>query len=61
MRLSIPYFDYNKKNKATDLIQVHAKVKKAWVARKLTDIDSETKNQRDAGNQALPDMSVREE
>ena len=35
-----PYFDYHKKNKASDLIQAHTKVKKARVARKLTDIDS---------------------
>ena len=35
-----PYFDYHKKNKASDLIQAHAKVKKSRVARKLTDIDS---------------------
>ena len=53
-----PYFDYNKNNKTSDLIQAHAKVKKARVARNLIDIDSETKNQRDASNQALPDMSV---
>ena len=53
-----PYFDYYKKNKASDLIQAHTKVKKARVARKLTDIDSEKKKQRDASNQAVPDMSV---
>ena len=56
-----PYFDYHKKNKASELIQAHAKVKKARVDRKLTYIDSETKNQRDASNTGLPDMSVREE
>ena len=50
-----------KKNKASDLIQAHAKVKKARVDRNLTDIDSETKKQRDTSNQAVPDMSVREE
>ena len=38
------YFDYHAKNKASDLIQADAKVKKARVVRKLTDIDSETKN-----------------
>ena len=55
-----PYFNYHKKNKASDLIQAHAKVKKVRVARKLTDIDSETKNKRDASNQAVPDIIVRE-
>ena len=56
-----PYFDYHAKNKASDLIQADAKVKKARLARNLTDIESETKNNRDASNQALPDMSVSEE
>ena len=56
-----PYFDYDKKNKASDLIQTHAKVKNSRVARNLTEIDSETKKQRYASNQAVPYMSVREE
>ena len=56
-----PYFDCHAKNRASDLIQAHAKVKKARVDRNLTDIDSETKKQRDASNQAVPDMSDREE
>ena len=54
-----PYFDYHKRDKAYDLVQAHTKVKKERVARNLTDIDSETKKQRDASNQAVPDMSVR--
>ena len=35
-----PYFDYHAKNRASDLIQAEAKVKRARVARKLTDIES---------------------
>ena len=54
-----PYFDYDKKNKASDLIQTHTKVKKSRVARNLTDIDLETKKQRDASDQSVPDMSIR--
>ena len=50
-----------RKNKASDLIQENAKVKRARVARNLQYIDAETKNQRDASNQAVPDMSDREE
>ena len=56
-----PYFDYHAKNRESDLIQADAKVKRARVARKLTDIDSETKKKRDTSNQALPDMSDHEE
>ena len=54
-----PYFDYDKKNKASDLIQENAKVKKARVARNLTYINAEKKKQRNASNQYVPDMSVR--
>ena len=54
-----PYFDYHAKNRASDPIQADANVKKARVARNLTDIDSETKKKRYASNQAVPDMSVR--
>ena len=49
-----------KKNKASDLIQENAKVKKARVARNLQYIDAKTKKQREASNQDVPDMSVRE-
>ena len=55
---NFPYFYYDVKNKRSDLIKADANVKKARVARKLTEIDSETKARRDAGNKALPDMSV---
>ena len=56
-----PYFYYHAKNKASDLIQADANLKKASVARNLTDIDSETKKKMDTSNQALPGMSVQEE
>ena len=39
----LPYFDYEKKKKASDLIQENSKVKKARVARDLQYIDAETK------------------
>ena len=55
------YFDYHAKNRASGLIQADTNVKKARVARKLTDIDSETKKKRYTSNQALPNMSVRKE
>ena len=55
-----PYFDYHAKNRASDLIQADANVKKARMARKLTGIDSETKKKRYVNNQALPGMSFRE-
>ena len=45
----------------SELIKADANVKKARVERKLTETDSETKKRRDASNQDLPDMSVREE
>ena len=57
---SFPYFDYNVKNKTSELIKADANVDKR-VARKLIEIDSETKKRRDASNKALPDTSVREE
>ena len=56
-----PYFDYDKKNKASDLIQANAKVKKARVARNLQYIDALTKKQRDAISQDVTDMSFHEE
>ena len=59
--ISFPYFDYHAKNRTPDLIQADSNVKKARVARKLTEIDSETKNRKEASIQALPDMSVCEE
>ena len=49
-----------RRRKASDLIQENSKVKKAKVARDLQYIDAETKKQRDASNQDVPDMSVRE-
>ena len=58
---SFPYFDYNAKNRTSDLIQADANVKKARVDMKLTEIGSETKKRKEASNQALPDMSVCEE
>ena len=58
---SFPYFEYNVKNRTSELIKADNNVKKSWVARKLTEIDSETKKIMDASNKALPDMSVREE
>ena len=55
---SFPYFDYHAKNRTSDLIQADVNVKKARVARRLTEIDSETKKIKEASNQDLPDMSV---
>ena len=49
------------KKKASDLIQENSKVEKARVARDLQYIDAETKNQRDASNRDVPDMSVHKE
>ena len=57
---SFPYFDYDAKNRTYKLIKADANVKKSRVARKLTEIDSETKKRRDTGSKALPDTSVRE-
>ena len=54
----LPYSNYHAKNRASDLIQADDKVKKAWVARKLKYIDSETRKKKDTSNQALPDMGV---
>ena len=58
---SFPYFDYDAKNRTSELIKAGANVKKTRVARKLTEIDSETKKRRDVSNNALPDTSVCEE
>ena len=55
---SFPYFQYDAKNRTSELINTDVYVKKARVSRKPTYIDSETKNIRDASNQAFPDMSV---
>ena len=57
---SSPYLDYNIKNKTSEIIKAYANVKKVRVARKLTEIDSTTRNRRNASNKSLPDMSVRE-
>ena len=57
----IPYFDSEKKKKASELIQENSKVKKARVARDLQYIDAETKKQRDSSKRNVPEMSVREE
>ena len=54
------YVRYVSTNEQSDLIQADANVKKARVAGKLTEIDSETKKRKDKSNQDLPDMSVRE-
>ena len=54
---SLPYFDYDAKNRISDLIQADTNVKKARVARKHTKIDSKTKEKKESSNQALPGMS----
>ena len=54
------YFDYNKKNKRSDRIKNDANVRKPWVASQFTEINSDTRAGRDAGNKAELDMSVRQ-
>ena len=56
---NFPYFDYNVKNKTSELIKADANVKQANVARKLTEIDSKNKIKRYACNKGLTNMSVR--
>ena len=46
----LPYFDYHSKNRTSDPIKADAKVKKASVARKLIEIDSETNKIKEASN-----------
>ena len=54
------HFDYYNKNKRSELIKTDTNVKKARVARKLTEIDSDTKKRRNVCDKDLPVMSVRE-
>ena len=56
----LPYFDFGKKKRVSDVILENSNMKKARVARDLEDINAETKKQRDSSNQDVPDMSVRE-
>ena len=55
---NFPYFDYEVKNKRSQFIKADANVKKARVARKLAEIDSEANKRRDACNKDLTNMSV---
>ena len=57
---NFPYFDYDAKNKTSELIKADANVKKARLARNLTEIDLETNKIRDACNKPLTNVIVRE-
>ena len=57
---NFPYFDYDIKNKTSEIIKADANVKKSRAASKLTEIDLETKKRRNACNKDLPYMIVHE-
>ena len=53
-----PYLDYDENNRRSDWIKVDASVRRLRHARKLTEINSETKARRDVVNKAEHDMRV---
>ena len=58
MEVITTYTSTMTKKQRLDRIKSDAILSKAGVARQLTEIHSDTKARRDAGNQAQPDMSV---
>ena len=56
----LPYLDFGFKKRVSDVILENSNLKKARVARKLEDINTETNKHRDSSNKDVPDMSVRQ-